>query len=166
MKIRTVLFWLTTLAVVGVPAWMIQQKEALIRDGDLVLLQLEPYDPRSLMQGDYMRLAYMTPADLDSDSLDQRGRFVLKLDANRVGTVDRVFSPDAPLGPDEQLLRFRKRSFRILLGPDAFLFQEGHGAYYANAVYAGLHVDAAGEGVMVGLYDSTFTRIIVPPDAP
>ena len=61
MKIRTVLFWLTTLAVVGVPAWMIQQKEALIRDGDLVLLQLEPYAPRSLMQGDYMRLAYMTP---------------------------------------------------------------------------------------------------------
>ena len=36
----------------------ILQKEKLLTDGQLVLLELAPVDPRSLMQGDYMRLNY------------------------------------------------------------------------------------------------------------
>src|SRR5690606_14717090 len=34
------------------------QKERTIKEGELVLLELAPIDPRSLIQGDYMQLNY------------------------------------------------------------------------------------------------------------
>ena len=34
------------------------QKERILKDGKLILLELAPVDPRSLMQGDYMELWY------------------------------------------------------------------------------------------------------------
>ena len=34
--------------------WSVYQKEQTLKEGQLVLLQLAPVDPRSLMQGDYM----------------------------------------------------------------------------------------------------------------
>ena len=38
--------------------WNIMQREHLLNDGKLVLLELAPVDPRSLMQGDYMALRF------------------------------------------------------------------------------------------------------------
>ena len=34
--------------------WSVVQKEALLRDGTPLLIELAPVDPRSLIQGDYM----------------------------------------------------------------------------------------------------------------
>ena len=41
-------------------------KETLIRDGRPVFVELAPVDPRSLMQGDFMRLNFNVPASLPS----------------------------------------------------------------------------------------------------
>src|SRR5690606_28123950 len=47
------------------------RKEAIIRDGTRFVVALRPVDPRSLMQGDYMTLNFVTPgadqADVFSD---------------------------------------------------------------------------------------------------
>ncbi len=36
----------------------IYQKQHLLAKGDIIILELAPVDPRSLMQGDYMALSY------------------------------------------------------------------------------------------------------------
>ena len=43
------------LAVVNLAIW---QNERLIKQGETLLLELAPVDPRSLMQGDYMALRF------------------------------------------------------------------------------------------------------------
>ena len=47
----------------------ILQKEELLSNGQLILLELVPVDPRSLMQGDYMRLRYAISENNDYDSI-------------------------------------------------------------------------------------------------
>lgn len=49
---------LTALATAAVVLPGIQSNEALIRDGERILVRLAPVDPRSLVQGDYMALAF------------------------------------------------------------------------------------------------------------
>ena len=46
------------LAVANAGIW---QKETLIAEGKPIFVELGPVDPRSLMQGDYMRLAFRLP---------------------------------------------------------------------------------------------------------
>ena len=46
------------LPVANVGIW---QKEQLIAHGQPVFVELAPVDPRSLMQGDYMRLEFRVP---------------------------------------------------------------------------------------------------------
>ncbi|HMT00386.1 MAG TPA: GDYXXLXY domain-containing protein, partial [Saprospiraceae bacterium] len=56
-------------------------KEDLLKNGKLILLELAPVDPRSLMQGDYMSLRYKISEGLKSDSLAKQGYCVVKQDA-------------------------------------------------------------------------------------
>ncbi|TMH00918.1 MAG: hypothetical protein E6H79_16185 [Betaproteobacteria bacterium] len=55
---------LSALAVLLVVNLGIGQKERLIAHGQAVFVALAPVDPRSLMQGDYMRLNFNVPQDV------------------------------------------------------------------------------------------------------
>ncbi|RYE92390.1 MAG: hypothetical protein EOO75_06840 [Myxococcales bacterium] len=129
---------------------LIAHKERVLSDGAMVLIPLAPVDPRSLIQGDYMRLSYDLRAVRD---LDQDGHLVLRVDADRVATADRVHRPGEPLGPGEQLIRARPRQGQVRLGAEAFHFQEGQASLYEKARYGELRVTPAGASVLVGLRD-------------
>lgn len=45
-------------AQIGFLSWMIAGRAAILRDGQEVLLKVEPIDPRDLLRGDYVRLNY------------------------------------------------------------------------------------------------------------
>ena len=62
------------LAVVNFGIW---QNEKLIKNGEIVLLELAPLDPRSLMQGDYMALHFAMADAIDSDLSQQSNLGVL-----------------------------------------------------------------------------------------
>lgn len=57
-KYSRILIIVNLILLLGYFNWSVYQKEQTLKDGQLVLLQLAPVDPRSLMQGDYMRLNY------------------------------------------------------------------------------------------------------------
>src|SRR5690554_4287550 len=50
--------------VLAVACYLVYGFERTLRDGQLVLLELAPADPRSLMQGDYMALRFAVDAQL------------------------------------------------------------------------------------------------------
>ncbi|GAK61372.1 hypothetical protein U27_01272 [Candidatus Vecturithrix granuli] len=151
---RNALLWITALLVLAVVNVQIVQKERLLQQGITMLLRLAPVDPRSLIQGDYMALRYDLPEFLREHSLPRDGHVVVRLDEQQVATILRLHRPEAPPGPGEHLLRYRRREGSVQLGSKAFFFQEGHADYYANARYGELRVNNSGESVLVGLRDN------------
>jgi uncharacterized membrane-anchored protein len=139
--------------VLGVASAQIVSKERVVRDGTMMLVELAPIDPRSLIQGDYMRLDYAISRQLNRAAAQRDGVLVVVLDAAGVAQFSRVHASGQPLGPDEHLLRYRVRKRIIRIGTDAFYFQEGHGPFYDSARFGELRVDASGDSVLVGLRD-------------
>jgi uncharacterized membrane-anchored protein len=138
----------------AVPTWGIVGKERLLATGDTVLLELAPVDPRSLIQGDYMRLVYaITRSIPQDDSWPSDGAIVVTLDPSGVATFVRR-DDASPIRPGERRLRYRKRDRRVRVGTDAFYFEEGTAERYERARYGELKVDSKGNSVLVGMRDS------------
>ena len=64
----------------------IWQFEHTLRHGQTVLLELAPVDPRSIMQGDYMALAFKLDRELPDDAA-QSTYALLQLDQNRIASI-------------------------------------------------------------------------------
>lgn len=162
-NLRKHLLWLFALGVLFVLNYAIVQKESIIKHGRTVLLRLGPVDPRSLLQGDYMRLRYALERDISSGKEippAKRGYLVVTIDKNHVGQFVRFHQEDQPLKPDEVLFRYHKRGYRsVRMTPDSFLFQEGHATHYSKARY-GVFKSAGKTGhVLVGLANEKFEPI-------
>jgi len=151
---RTSLILPGLVLALAVPTYGIVQKERLLASGGTVLLELAPVDPRSLMQGDYMRLDYaITRAIAANQDWPRDGAIVVTLDAQGVATFIRR-DDGSPLQPGEKLLRYRRRDRRVRVATDAFYFQEGSAPRYTRARYGELKVDSRGNSVLVGMRDS------------
>ncbi|MFZ2755004.1 MAG: GDYXXLXY domain-containing protein [Lysobacteraceae bacterium] len=66
---RLILLWGGLLLALVVVNHGIVQRERILSDGRVLLLELQPVDPRSLMQGDYMALRFAVVDDI-RDALD------------------------------------------------------------------------------------------------
>ncbi len=141
----------------------IYKKEQIIENGQIVLLKLAPVDPRSLMQGDYMRLRFSIENTLleknEAESANQStAYFVVNLDENAVGTFVRI-DDDKALADNQIKMQFRIRNAKIRLATHAFFFQEGTAAQYEKAQYGEFRVDAKGELLLNNLRDESFKVI-------
>ena len=70
--------------ILGLTNWDIAQKRTAIADGEPLLLELRPVDPRSLLQGDYMALALAEaamPGTTTMERLPYRGTVILSFAA-------------------------------------------------------------------------------------
>ena len=138
----------------GLPGYGIVQKERLIANGDVVLLELAPVDPRSLIQGDYMRLRYaLTQFAEANDRWPRDGHIVVYVDSIRVATFARL-DDGRPLAQGELRLQYRKRGQSVRVATDAYHFEEGSARKYERARYGELRVAPDGGSVLVGLRDS------------
>ena len=143
----------------------IYKKEQLKAQGETVLLELAPVDPRSLMQGDYMVLRYAIERNTPVDKLashQKRGYIVIRANGNNVAEFVRFYE-DEPLAEGEKRLHFHRRYNRIRIVPDAFFFQEGHAHYYENAKYGVFKFDHSGKHLLIGLADEQFNPIEPAP---
>lgn len=128
--------------------WTVAEREQQLADGRIVLLELAPVDPRSLMQGDYMALRFWAApiADAAAD-----GYAVAVVDERQVARVARQQDTAAPLAPGEIALRYRVRGGETRFATNAFFFQEGDAALYEAARYGEFRVDAGGDLLLTGL---------------
>lgn len=130
------------------------KKETVLSDGQLVLLELTPVDPRSLMQGDYMRLNYAISDGLHSDNISKRGFCVVTLDDNGVAKRERLQDGKTPRNDKEYLIKYQAGDWnRVSIGAESFFFQEGKALKFEAAKYGGLKVDQDGNSILIGLYD-------------
>jgi uncharacterized membrane-anchored protein len=158
---RRILFLLAGLGVLALLGLQVRDAEALIASGEVVLLDLAPVDPRSLMQGDYMRLSFAIERQVktsDDEGADPAPAVILALDDRRVGTFRR-FAAEGGAGPGEQAFRVRRDGTTIRIEPHSFLFQEGRADDFAKAKFGIFRVDASGRHLLVGLADAEAKRI-------
>ena len=160
--------WLPVLGLILVLTaanYTIRQRQHIVERGQAVLLDLRPVDPRSLMQGDYMALRYSDsafPQTSEKSGLPRRGAFIVELDERNVATFSRA-DDGRELAANEVRLKYKQvdSSGRIRLGAESFFFEEGQAPQFVNARYGVLHVDAAGNSVLIGLADAD-GRVISP----
>lgn len=151
---RKIVFLLTALALLVGVNISIYQREGLIAAGRIILLELAPVDPRSLMQGDYMALRFKLateafPAARLNDLKD--GDLVLQIAPDGVATFQR-FHDATPLASHEALLHYRIRNQQPKFASNAFFFAEGHARDYDKARYGAFRVSPSGEAILVALH--------------
>ena len=143
------------------------QRESLLRDGERLVLELAPVDPRSLMQGDYMALRFAVAAPVRpqgaaptaGDPLARDGTLVLARDARGVGRFVRILREGEALAAGELKLRYRLRRNDVRIVTNAWFFEEGQGARYAAARFGELRVGADGEALLTGMLDKDLKPI-------
>ena len=151
MKVRDIILWLTAIVVVIGVSISALGRERLATTGRQVFLELAPVDPRSLIQGDYMRLRYAISREVEEQFGERKGLVVVALDDERVAHYVRIHNSQTPLAENEILIFYIQRKFDVYIGPESFFFQEGHAGYYEDAHYAELRVSDSGDVLLIGL---------------
>jgi uncharacterized membrane-anchored protein len=165
---RKWLIWVGALFVFSQFYVMVAQKEALRQGGQEMFLKLEPRDPTSYMQGDYMALNYgltnklfMMQTNFTSADLPSSGAIVVRLDDHQVAEFVRI-NQGAPLAPGEHLLRYRRDDNTFTFGVERYFIPEGTGGAFKDAAYGDVHVSPSGDALLVGLRDKDFHPLKPP----
>lgn len=137
----------------------ILKKESILSNGKLILLELAPVDPRSLMQGDYMRLRYKISEDIEFDNISKRGYCVVSLQPNGIALKERLQNNKAPIGDNECLIEYTAGNWGINIGAESFFFEEGQAEKFESAKYGGIMVDNQGNSILIGLFDENLQKI-------
>ncbi len=143
---------LFVLAVINVA---IAGRIRLEREGEVLLLELAPVDPRSLMQGDYMALAFTLEQEVrtQANARHADGYLVVRRDPRQVARFVRLQAAPLPCAADELALRYRVRNGRPRIVTNAWFFPEGQAERYAPARYGEFRVGQDGEALLVALRD-------------
>ncbi|EIQ87733.1 GDYXXLXY domain-containing protein [Yersinia pestis] len=151
----------------------IYQKQHLLAKGDIIILELAPVDPRSLMQGDYMALSYALVAPFNEQfnaeqekcreeplllCPESKRRLIVELDDRQRATAARIDQGE-PLADNQHYLQYRFKGRAIQIGTDAYFFQEGHAEDYVNARYGEFRVAKDGSALLTHLLDADLQRI-------
>jgi uncharacterized membrane-anchored protein len=141
----------------------IWQREKLLASGKVVILELAPVDPRSLMQGDYMALNFAAGREVtrlrlgggerkEEESVmgyEPDGYVMLAPDARGVAQPVRIQSEVHPHAESEVPLRYRVRDNGVRIVTNAYFFPEGQAERYQVARYGELRVGENGEALLV-----------------
>lgn len=160
-KYKWILILVNLILLLGLFTNSILKKEKLLSGGQLILLELAPVDPRSLLQGDYMRLRYaISNTSRNEHIVFKRGFCVVKLDAMGIAQKVRIQENNTPINKNEFLINFTSKKWNgINIGAESFFFQEGEGEKYEKAKFGGLKVDLNGNSLLMGLYDENLQKI-------
>jgi uncharacterized membrane-anchored protein/uncharacterized membrane protein len=150
----TALVALGAVATFGVAGASVYGAERVLRDGRVIYLELRPVDPRSLLQGDYMALAFNTDNLPSPEVLNGITYALAEVDARSVATLQTLLPADAQPAPNQILLQLRAKSDRWFIGSDAFFFQEGTGDAFEGAKYGQFRVGDSGRLLLTGLADA------------
>ncbi|GIU34907.1 membrane protein [Shewanella colwelliana] len=148
---------LTILALINVN---IYQQEQLLVGGDVVIFELAPVDPRSLMQGDYMALNYRIAASLRQTVKEENedGLFVINIANQGVAQFVGIYQGET-LQTDQRLIQYRVRAGQVKLASNAFFFEEGRADEFALSKYGEFRVDPAGKLLLSQMLDKDFNPI-------
>lgn len=155
-----IILFLNLIALLAWFHYSVFSKEELLTNGELILLELAPVDPRSLMQGDYMRLRYAIEDSIDfTGGVRKKGFCILKTDDRGVAELLRLQEQANPRTEGEYPIKYMINGYSLSLGAESWFFQEGQAAKFDSARYGGIRVDEVGNILLVGLFDRQLKQL-------
>jgi uncharacterized membrane-anchored protein len=139
------------LLILAASALTIWRFEQTLASGHTVILELAPVDPRSIMQGDYMALAFTIDRQLPDDAA-QFSYAWLNISAQGIASLHSL-SNTLPQQGAVLGIKLRQRDGIYSIGPNAFFFTEGTASVFAPARYGLFKVDSSGKALLTGLLD-------------
>ncbi|MFZ6820548.1 GDYXXLXY domain-containing protein [Undibacterium sp. Ji22W] len=162
------------LLILSAVNWTIFSREKLLTEGRVVLLELAPVDPRSLMQGDYMALRFQVAneafpnvnlnwrrgflVEKNSDALAD-GHLLLNVDEHGVAHFQKIAQMDEKVQSNQVLMRYRIRNNQVKFGTNAYFFEEGQATTYAKAKYGAFRVAPNGDMILTALHGADYVQI-------
>jgi uncharacterized membrane-anchored protein len=163
--IRNLILFGNLLVFLFMVNWGIWTAEQNIAAGTLAYLELAPVDPRSLFQGDYMRLAYAIEDHAQmsrSGEFEHKGFLVIQLDEQQVARFVRIYEGE-DLEEGELLIKYASPyGWSIEIGIDSYFFQEGNADIFANAKYAEVRILEDGNVMLIALRDANLVLLEAP----
>ena len=150
-RIRQLAIAAAVLLILAVSALTVWRFEQTLASGQTLIFELAPVDPRSIMQGDYMALAYA----IDRELRDDAGKFKyvwFSLSDQGIANLHSL-SNDLPQQQGLIGVLLRQRDGIYSVGPNGFFFAEGTAAVYEAARYGQFKVDSSGKALLTGLLD-------------
>lgn len=163
---RSVIAFASCAVILALVANAVVQKERHLESGKVVILELAPVDPRSLMQGDYMALRFKIANDAlpalpkaetkpgvrHAGLANADGRIVAELDTQSVARYRRL-DDGTPLAANEILLRYRVREGQMKFATNAYFFQEGSAKRYEVARFGEFRIVPSGDMLLTQMRD-------------
>ena len=158
-KISILAFFILVLSGLN---YAVYDKNDIKKNGEIVYLKLRPVDPRSLMQGDYMALAYDLELKIEkSQEKNQKKYMVIELDKNHVAQYVKVINninQDIILA-NQKIIKLNFEYNLPQIKPNAFFFQEGQGMIYEKAKYGIFKFKGSDTYILDGLADESLKRL-------
>lgn len=139
------------LAALAIANAVVVRNEGLIASGQVAYVELAPRDPRSLMQGDYMRLAVRLPDAERPYESSATVYAVGQLGPDKILRLVRYQHDDKAPAGDEILVKLERDGWRWKLATDAWFFKEGEAKKYEKARYGEYRIAPSGRALLVGL---------------
>ena len=182
-KISLAIVVSATLIILGVINYSIWQKETHLANGEIIYLELDPVDPRSIMQGDYMTLTFKISTQIQSAILAdtsesegqqeqgwfaflapnemqvQEGFVIVNLDEDNRAEFASIDDGMQKISSVQRKLQFRVREGRVKFATNAFFFEEGDALLFDTAKYGELKINEQGEVLLTGLLDENLKKL-------
>lgn len=142
----------------------INKKQDLIENGEVLLFELAPVDPRSLMQGDYMRLRFKLARKIQDKLYVKntnktipihQGFAIVEKGKNQVVSFVGLFN-NQELKQNQFMVPYKFRKYQIIFTTNAFYFQEGKASHFQKAKYGQFRMSKLGEMLLVKMVDKEF----------
>lgn len=157
--------WLASIVLLQLVICSLQigKSEQLLANGDVVKLELQPIDPRSMLQGDYLSLQYKIsfPYRTDIEDPDRQPRsgkvsVVIEQAGNGLYQFSRLAKPGDILQANERLITGRWNGYdQIYYGIETYYVEEGKGiALQEKVKYAEVRLSRSGDALLVKLMEN------------
>ena len=157
--------WLTSIVLLQLVICSLQvgKSEQLLANGDVVKLELQPIDPRSMLQGDYLSLQYKISfpyrTDIEDPNREPRsGKVTVVIEpvGNGVYQFNRLAKPGDTLQPNERIITGRWNGYdQIYYGIETYFVEEGKGiALQEKVKFAEIRLSRSGDALLVKLLEN------------
>jgi uncharacterized membrane-anchored protein len=137
----------------------VRSAEDILANGREIYIALVPVDPRSLMQGDYMTLAFDTSGLFSARQAKGEIAALATVDDKSVARLQTMPESQPDIGPARIAVTVRAKANRWFVGSDAWFFQEGRAHDFAGARYGIFRVGSNGRLLLTGLADKDLKRL-------
>ena len=145
---------LGTVATAAIGGTAVRGAEDVLANGRIVYIALRPVDPRSLIQGDYMAVAFNVDRLPAPRGISGEVMAIADIDDRSIATIQGIAAPGVKPQANQIAVKLRQKSHRWFVGTDAFFFEEGRADDFAKAKFGQFRLGADGRLLLVAMTDS------------